>query len=328
MLLAVFITGVVLASVYCVKGDLCAETYENGNIEVKHREISIKENGSYLSWNHPYEMSGSVLSTVLSEIYYREKGFLTEKDKQRVFQGDEIEKLVPMIIQAFSVATPKQVVAVLSYSSRSFLSDKQNYCVMFMTNNNLNIVFSRIHKFLTYSDIKAEKRGRGVAKENPINMKSSRFWEIMPSSGQVIKPGHKNWLIIDVSKERYQEPTAVGSRITKKRQKVGYNRQQRMDRNAWDVDDTPQYSQTAPHTKPTRQEGSKIRQKLLILRELVKDGILLEEDYNYKKIKLLKEGMDDLSIKDRFREIKYLYDEGLITEKDYKQKKKELLDLF
>ena len=74
--------------------------------------------------------------------------------------------------------------------------------------------------------------------------------------------------------------------------------------------------------------GNNIKNKLIILREMINDGIISEEDYNYKKAKLLREGMDDMGIKEQLRTIKDLEMDGLITEDDYNEKKKELLDKF
>ena len=43
---------------------------------------------------------------------------------------------------------------------------------------------------------------------------------------------------------------------------------------------------------------------------------------------MLREAMNDMSLKDQLREIKDMRTEGLITEDDYNEKKKELLDQF
>jgi hypothetical protein len=83
-------------------------------------------------------------------------------------------------------------------------------------------------------------------------------------------------------------------------------------------------------TSPAREihSESKIKNKLTVLRELVNDGIISEEDYDYKKAKMLREAMSDMSLKEQLREIKDLQSEGLITEDDYNEKKKDLLDQF
>jgi len=89
----------------------------------------------------------------------------------------------------------------------------------------------------------------------------------------------------------------------------------------------PEQLESTSSAREIRSEG-KIKSKLIILRELVDDGVISEEDYDYKKAKMLGEVMSDMSIKEQLREIKDLRSEGLITEDDYNEKKKELLDQF
>ena len=81
-------------------------------------------------------------------------------------------------MQAFSVATPAQVVAVSSYSERMFLTDQQNYCILFISDRSLNIAFSRAHMFQTYNDSMSEKKENTMSKENPAKNKLQPFLEI------------------------------------------------------------------------------------------------------------------------------------------------------
>jgi len=312
---------------FYITSEILAETYEDGKITVRHRELSIKKNRGNIRFSHPYEMTADVVRNVLSQIYFKEKGLLKKDESVHVFQDDEIGKLMPLIIQAFSVATPTQGVEVVSYSERPFFGDKQNYCIMFVNENRLNIVFSRIHKFQTYSDLMAEKKGSGAAKEDPTKIKGSRFWTLLPSYGQAFEPGHKNWLVVNISDEAYQKPEKRNSNIAWEGGDDSYNQPQRSGRFERNVGGSSGYQQMTSQANIAQRE-SKIKSKLLILRELVNDGILLREDYDYKKTMLLKNGMNDMEIKDQFREIKDLLEEGLITEEDHNKKKKELLDLF
>lgn len=309
-----------------------AETYKEGQITVKHEELSVKAGRGRISFDHPYEITGNVITNALSSIYYEEKGLLKKKDTLRVFQDDEIRQLTPFIIQAFSVATPKQAVAVSSYSERFLLNDQQNYCILFVANKRLNIVFSRIHMFQTFNDTMSGKKKFSTPYENPVTIKHSRFWKLVPSMGQELEPDHENWLIIDLSSATYQQPvtkktgTADGkieqgkadldSRLKKLEEKMSGN-----------VDASKQM-QPAAASEKTAKDESKIKSKLRVLRELVSEEIISEEDYNNKKAKLLREGMGDMAVKDQLREIKDLKSEGLITDGDYDEIKKELLEHF
>lgn len=327
---------------FCGQGKIFADTYKDGLITVQHGELSVGKNNVRMQYNHPYSLVGNVISNALSYIYFEEKGLLKKKGTSRVFQDDEIKKLVPLLIQAFSVATPNQIVTVSSYSERLLLTDQQNYCVMFITGSSLNIAFSRIHMFQTYNDTMSDKKRYTMTTENPLEIKHSRFWKLSPSAGQRLEGGRENWLIIDLACDEYQKPVAQRMGTVDEKIKVGTSdlddRLKKLEEkmnsqvpsSIPSIPSVPVIS-NPPHVVTPAQEvrvESKIKNKLTILRELVKDGIVSEEDYDYKKAKLLREAMDDMSLKEQLREIKDLRTEGLITEEDYNEKKKSLLDQF
>lgn len=307
-----------------------ADTYTNGRIVVKHEDLKVKKNGRYIQFDHPYEMRGDVIANALSYIYFEEKGLLKKKGTLRVFQDDEIRKLVPILIQAFSVATPSQVITVSSYSERMLLTDQQNYCILFIFERSLNIAFSRIHMLQTYNDSMSEKKRFITTKENPARINHSRFWKLVPAVGQRLEPSHENWLVVDLSNEIYQQPIVQRVGTVDEKIKVGTSDlDARLKKLEEKMGSTGETHATEPST-PAKEshEESKMKSKLILLREMVGEGIISTEDYDYKKAKLLREAMDDMSIKEQLQEIKDLKTEGLITETDYTEKKKELLDRF
>lgn len=327
----VFLFAVIICMIFAGRlHAILADTYTDGRIVVKHEELKVKKNGQYIQGQHPYELQGNSITNALSYIYFEEKGLLKKTDTLRVFQDDEIRKLVPLIIQAFSVATPSQVVAVSSFSERMLLTDQQNYCILFIFDNSLNIVFSRVHMFQTYNDAMSEKKRYTATRENPVRTKKSRFWKLVPTTGQRLEPHHENWLVIDLSDKIYQQPLAQRVGTVEEKIKVGTSdldaRLKKLEEKmgAADESKTPQPSTPANELR----EDSKMKSKLTLLREMVNEGIISAEDYDHKKAKMLREAMEDMSIKEQLQEIKDLKSEGLITESDYAEKKKELLDRF
>lgn len=199
LILAIGIACALFSARLC---DIHAYTYEYGMIAVGHKELPVKKNGQHVRFNHPCELTEDVIAKVLSNIHYKEKGLFKRKKILDVFQEKEVKQLASLIAHAFSVATPAQVVTVSSYSERLLLTDRHNYCVLFMDGRNLNIVFSHVHKFQTYNDIMSEKkRYYYTTLENPVKKRRSGFWKLVPSPGQQLEPGHENWLVIDLSKE-------------------------------------------------------------------------------------------------------------------------------
>lgn len=327
---AILFVGIFCMMFFCKFYSIHAATYTDDMIVVKHEESSVKKNGRRIQFNHPSELTGNVITNALSYIYYEEKGLLKKKGTLRVFQDDEIRKLVPLIIQAFSVATPTQVVTVSSYSERMLLTDQQNYCILFIADRSLNIAFSRIHMFQTYNDAMSDKKKYTKTKENPAQISHSRFWKLIPSAGQRLEPSHENWLVIDLSNEMYHQPVVQRVGTVDEKIKVGTSeldaRLKKLEEKMGAAGETKVHKSTTP-VREIRSE-SKIKSKLLILHEMVDEGIISEEDYDYKKAKMLREAMSDMSIKEQLQEIKDLKIEGLITESDYNEKKKELLDQF
>ena len=189
---------------FCKLENIQADVYKNGLITVKHEKLPVKRDGHRIQLNHPYKLTGDFVTKVLSDIYYEEKGLFKRKETLRVFQDEEIKKLVPLIAQAFSVAMPTQVIAATSYSYRMILSDKKNYCILFVADRSLNIVFGSVHKFQTFNDVMSEKKKYLTTRENPARKRRSSFWKLIPSSGQRLEPGHENWLDIDLSNEMYK----------------------------------------------------------------------------------------------------------------------------
>lgn len=192
--------GIILLMFFCKSGNIRADVYKDGLITVKHEELPVKRDAHRIQFGHPYKLSESFITKILSDIYYREKGLLKREETLRVFQDEEIKKLVPLIAQAFSVAMPAQVISVTSYSYRMILSDKKNYCIVFIADRSLNIAFSSVHKFQTFNDIMSEKKRALVTRENPAKKRRSSFWELIPFAGQRLEPGHENWLVIDSPK--------------------------------------------------------------------------------------------------------------------------------
>ena len=196
----VLFVGIICVIFGCGLGDVHSDVYKDGLITVKHEELPVKRDGQRIQFDHPHKLSEAYITNVLSSIYYKEKGLFKRKETFRVFQDGETKKLVPLIVQAFLVATPTQVISVTSYSYRMILSDKKNYCILFVADHSLNIAFGRIHMFQTFNDIMSEKKRYLITRENPAKKRRSSFWKLIPSAEQQLEPGHENWLIIDLSK--------------------------------------------------------------------------------------------------------------------------------
>jgi hypothetical protein len=274
--------------IFLAVGCLFNKTYRKSNIVgavIDDHETSVKireqldENGDAIKkdFNHPYYFTETGLTNILSSVYYKQRGFLKGKGRRKLFRQGEIQKIVPPIINAFSMATDSQDILVFSTSSKVLLSDRQSYFSMFVLNNELHIVFSTIKSKKSYTDDRAAARRGNMDKlKDPLDVKKSSFWRIIPEGGQRLAKGRLNWLIIDLSSDLFgvagstdfstDSISADSGTKTIKKQVV-------TDRSF--VEEKKKYQN--------------VRGKLRELKELRDEGLISEEDYEEKKKKLLNE---------------------------------------
>jgi hypothetical protein len=148
---------------------------------------------------------------------------------------------------------------------------------MFILDNELQIVFSTIKSKKSFTDDRAaDRRGHKNKFKDPLDVKKSSFWSLIPGGGQRLAKGRLNWLIIDLSSDLFgvagsvdfntdSVSTGSGTRAIEKRVVT--------DRGF--VEEKKKYQN--------------VREKLRELKELRDEGLISEEDYEGKKKKLLNE---------------------------------------
>ncbi len=121
-----------------------------------------------------------------------------------VFREDELQNIIPPIISAFSMANDSQDILVFSSPHHYILGHTRNYFSMFMTNNELNIVFSTIKSKKSWLTdgraIQMNTYSRNSNKrifKDPLDVKRSSRWSLVPMEGQRLASGRQNWLVID-----------------------------------------------------------------------------------------------------------------------------------
>ncbi len=191
------------------------KTHRNSNmvgVAADDREASVEirekldEKGDVIkrSFNHPYYFTEAGLADLLSSVYYKGGENITDKEEKMVFRKDELQNIIPPIISAFSMANDSQDILVFSSPHHDILGHTRNYFSMFMANNELNIVFSTIKSKKSWltdgraiqMDTYARDSNRYIFKD-PLNVKRSSRWSLVPMEGQRLASGCQNWLIID-----------------------------------------------------------------------------------------------------------------------------------
>ena len=187
------------------KNNIVGVTVDDQDVSVEIRE-KLEEEGNVIkkSFNHPYSFTEARLANILSSVYYKGGEYITGKREKRVFRKDELQNIIPPIISAFSMANDSQDILVFSSPHHDILGHTRNYFSMFMANNELNIVFSTIKSKKSWltdgraiqMNTYARDSNRYIFKD-PLNVKRSSRWSLVPMEGQRLASGRQNWLIID-----------------------------------------------------------------------------------------------------------------------------------
>jgi hypothetical protein len=291
-----------------------AGIFSKGKTYVKLESLRDTKETSGISLDHPKYLRKDILSSVLASIYFKEKGITGFGREQNVFQESELLSLVPHITDAFSRAAPSQYVLVSSNYTKGkkkfFASELYTIFAMFISNDKLNVRFSRIQ----YIDVTGEGgessifTGTEVVYTDPFSIKKNPSWRLIPRLGQRFKEGYGNWIVIDLEKRAFvEEEKAI---VLNSNSGVSGT-----------VDPRAIVSGA-----PRRVEAKlSIKDQLLELKELETAGLITSGDYERRKAEILV-GKPEKSTRDKFIELRKLKEGGFISNIDYENKKRDFLD--
>ena len=264
------------------KSNIVGATVNDHNTSVEIRE-ELDENGNVIkkNYNHPYYFTAGGLTNILSSIFYTQKNLmLGTKGKQRLYQKAELQVIIPPILSAFSMANDSQDILVFSTVDKVLLADAQSYFSMFISNNELNIVFSDIQNKKSVNDGRSFRKSNKSKFKDPFEVKRSGHWNLIPMEGQRFAPGHQNWLILDLSSNLY----GVAG---------GGNNSNKVDDNSLKAGARARTIERKVRTSNNfveeKQKYQDVRDKLKELKVLSSEGLISDEDYELKKKELLNE---------------------------------------
>jgi hypothetical protein len=303
------------------------------NVSVELREASKSLEG--ISFNHPYFIAEDRVRTILSLLYFREKGMLKKKTRKRIFLDKEVNALAPLIVDSLSKAGTHKEVFISVTSKKGLTQDKISTFCLFVLGKELNLVFSQVHSSKEESpSFKDWKTRPPEAVQDPVSLKGHGFWELVPGIGQYLKEYHKNWLVIEIEHKEFEPVvTAVEREITPSiliedrlrriEERVGLSPTGKAKPGEAVVE---QPGPTEPPRKgPSSEEP--LDKRLRELKMLLNEELISKKDYDKKKAEILQEEPPkDKGVPDMIKELGRLRDEGLITEGDYDQWKIRLLE--
>lgn len=295
--------------------------FNQGKTYIRLEKLKSTKGASKTLLDHPEYLRKDILSSVLSSIYFKKKSLSGWQKEQNVFHESELLKLTSHIEDAFTRVSPSQYILVNSnYTKGKKLIKTDVYTIfgLFISGDKLNVVFSRIQ----YEGIIGRGRDKtfkvdsvGTAFVDPFSITKNPFWKISIHSGQRLKKGHDNWLIIDLGKDAFAKKEDHEKKIAPSDKQGGSK--------------TIGTGAIIPgnHSKGVQPRMNIIKEQLLELKELETAGLINNEDYEIRKAVILGSSKQEKSkVKGKFNELRKLKDGGLINDIDYEHKKRDLLE--
>jgi hypothetical protein len=265
------------------KNNIVGVTVDDQDVSVDIRE-RLDEEGNVIkkSFNHPYSFTEARLANILSSVYYKGGEYITGKREKRVFRKEELQNIIPPIISAFSMANDSQDILVFSSPHKGLLADTRSYFSMFITNNELNIVFSTIKsKKSRISDARAIQMGtysrsNKTKFKDPFDVKRSARWSLVPMEGQRLESERQNWLIIGFT--NYGDSNLFG--------RAGSDN---VSDNSIEAGSSVRAIEREVRTNENviEEKNQGVRNKLRKMKVLKDEDLISEEDYEKKKEALL-----------------------------------------
>jgi len=279
---------IVLNCLLCKKGVEAAgtEILRKGNSFIKIKEISEENKSVYGEPDHPCSLSEKEIAALLSNISFQKKGILGSEKTERVFSGINLKQvLAPLLAKGFARVNSNQYLLVYNSLARSFFKNKHNYFCTFVVNNNLYVIFGRIHHDLTFPYFDEENIVRnGIEFENPMDEKKTGFWQLIPSPGLYLRPGRENVLIIPVDRK----DTFLAA-DKKKNYTAEFPKKKLNDKGSTIIsgDDNRKPVDAGNNTK--EDVSYSLKEQLRLLKNLLEEGLISDENYERKKNELLDE---------------------------------------
>ncbi len=293
--------------------------FNEGKTYIKLEELKSTKVDSKTLPDHPQYLRNDIISDALSSISFKEKGLRGWNKEQYVFHESELLKLTSPIIDAFTRASLSQYILVNSHypKGKKFLkSEVYTIFGLFISRDKLNVVFSRIQ----YEGITAKGRDKtfsnpeSTAFVDPFSITKTPFWKINIRSGQRLKKGHDNWLIIDLEKDAFVKKEDREKKVAPRDKQEGSK-----------TTGTGELISDSP-SKSVQPRTNTIKEQLQDLKELETAGLISNEDYETRKAVILGSSKQEKSIKDKFNELRKLKEDGFINDTDYEHKKRDLLE--
>ena len=237
--------------------------------------------------NHPHTFAADQLKQLLSSIRFSKKILiLKDIENRNLFDEQNVEFLVPHLVEAFQKAKPEQVVTVSYFTRKSHVviqDDRLTVMRAFLKSDGLHIKFTKVYAKMLGDRV---TQGSAAATSQARGMRVSL--ELQPGQNRVSWDPEE--LVFDLS--QYMGG-AIATETESKKDKSKKEKKGKEIVAEEAVKETPAPKPAKESKKTTAVEpdsGEKsVKERLKELDDLKKDEMITDKEYQAKRKELLKE---------------------------------------
>lgn len=218
--------------------------------------------------SHPFNISADQLARLLAEI---KVGRTTSIDEVPVFSKEEVEKIAPPLAAALSKAGPNQDVTFAVASYRGIFGKYSPESVttgrLFATGDSVNLIFGRIHQRKDSGELDYSEYTPPVVAGVRSHRIGATVWKIVPGSAH-FHGQRGDWLVFN----RSEFPGAAAAPAAPPASEAGVK---------------PGEATSAAPAIDSKARA--IEDRLRVLDELKKKGVITEQEYRERRREILQE---------------------------------------
>jgi hypothetical protein len=239
-----------------------------------------------LAINHPYKFTEEQMINMLRSLRYTRKNLFGSGEKIRfVYELEYINKYAPYLVEAFSKATPFDIVGWSVAQKRPLViirNDRLTQVQMWVVGQDLHIKFIK-----TEAKLEGDYQAQTIGDRMIAQAKGLRI-ELEPQEGQKFAPDNAQELVLDLNQDWDRIATNVEAEDAKLQAEIK-ERKSKYKRGA-EASTAPISAAPIPATPATPvsvKDQKSAEARLSELKKLKDKGLISDQDYEKKKQEIL-----------------------------------------
>ncbi|RJP20702.1 MAG: hypothetical protein C4520_11135 [Candidatus Abyssobacteria bacterium SURF_5] len=174
--------------------------FEDRRTGITLREWVDRENVPVaMGYDHPTDVRTDDLKYLLGSIRYQEKGLFGWSETRNVFTADELYRMTPHLVEAFTQADGGKEVLFYLRSGKPgslFYFERFTDGTMFLAGGKVNVVFGNVN-------VRAESESSNLFEGDPRRYYGGGLWKLIATGWQNLAEDeggvHYNWIQLDIA---------------------------------------------------------------------------------------------------------------------------------